>query len=235
MGFISKRQLDVQMMGVPVIDMSVIGMQALDAWKRGALKRGVLSVGVLAMGFLGCGLWGASLPALAAEGTPNGGAIRLQNGVAEVRGVTSGERSLAEMAGRDRRRKVCLGYAAAEPDHTLILTQPQPRLRIAVSSEGQDTTLLVEGPRGIDCNDNYRREHRDAAVTARNWPAGEYRIWVGAFDEGDLINYRLRITNPSTAIWSSAPNSSAPNGSAPNGNASNGNASNGNAPNNGSI
>ena len=129
------------------------------------------------------------------------------NGTAEARGVTAGERSLAEMAGRDRRRKVCLGYAAAEPDHQLILTQSQPRLRIAVSSEGADTTLLILGPRGIDCNDNYRRDHRDAAVTARNWPAGNYQIWVGSFEAGDRIDYQLRITNPNNGPDSGPDNS----------------------------
>lgn len=164
-------------------------------------QRRIVKIGVLAIGILGYSLGVASQAARANDGAE---AIRLQNGTAEVRGVTAGERSLAEIAGRDRRRKVCLGYAAVEPDHTLILTQPQPRLRIAVSSEGQDTTLLISGPRGIDCNDNYRREHRDAAVTARNWPAGEYLIWVGAFEEGELINYQLRITNPSNGANSNS-------------------------------
>ena len=134
--------------------------------------------------------------------------IQLQNGMAVVRGVTAGNRSLAEMAGRDRRRKVCLGYAANEPDHRLTLTQPQPRLRIAVDSEGQDTTLLVLGPRGIDCNDNARRGHRDAAITAQDWPAGEYQIWVGSFELGDRINYQLRISNPNNGSNNSFNNGS---------------------------
>ncbi|MEM6451569.1 MAG: hypothetical protein AAF703_14780 [Cyanobacteria bacterium P01_D01_bin.105] len=158
-------------------------------------RLGSLGTGLVLVGLLGYTTWPAG--AQPAESVEN--AIRLHNESAEVRGVTAGERSLADMAGRDRRRKVCLGYAAAEPNHTLILTQSQSRLRIAVSSEGQDTTLLILGPRGIDCNDNHRRDHRDAAVTAQDWPAGEYQIWVGAFEAGDRIDYQLRITNPNNS------------------------------------
>lgn len=145
-----------------------------------------LAVGVAEFSLVGLG---------AATGAEDAVPLRLQNGLAQVRGVTAGERSLAEMAGRDRRRKVCLGYASESPDHYLVLTQPQPRMRIALNSEGEDTTLLVLGPRGVDCNDNYRREHRDAGITARDWPAGEYQIWVGAFEEGDRISYQLRIVD----------------------------------------
>jgi len=154
----------------------------------------ILRVGLIST--LGYGALTGQLPVKANEQTADSAIIRLRNGAAEVRGVTAGERSLAEMAGRDRRRKVCLGYAGESPDHTMILTEPQPRLRIAVNSEGEDTTLLVLGPKGIDCNDNYGRDSRDAGVSAQNWPAGEYRIWVGAFEAGDRISYQLLITNP---------------------------------------
>lgn len=155
----------------------------------------VLGVGLLSAGALWCGSWGyelqgRSLLAIAQEPAP----IRLRNGKAEANGQTAGERSLAEMVGRDRRRKVCLGYAALEPNHRLTLDRQASQLRISVESEGKDTTLLILGPRGVDCNDNYRRGDRDAAVSDRNWPAGDYQIWVGAFEAGDHIDYQLRIT-----------------------------------------
>jgi len=122
--------------------------------------------------------------------------INLIDEAIEVQGVTAGSESFTRLASRDRRRKICLGFGASEPEHTLILPREQPRLRISVDSEGKDTTLLIQGPSGIDCNDNYRRAHRDAGVTDRNWPAGTYQIWVGSFNRGDRINYTLRIGPP---------------------------------------
>ncbi len=122
--------------------------------------------------------------------------INLAEDPIEVQGITASSESFTQLAARDRRRKICLGYGAAEPDYTVILPKDQPRLRIAVDSEGEDTTLLIQGPRGIDCNDNYQRSHRDAAVTDRDWPAGTYQIWVGSFNRGDRISYTLRIGPP---------------------------------------
>jgi hypothetical protein len=137
--------------------------------------------------------------------------MTLTTGAAEVQGVTASRdratQSMTQLASRDRRRKLCLGYATPEPSHVLVLSENQPRLQVAVDSEGSDTTLLIQGPRGIDCNDNAQRGDRDAAITDSDWPAGTYQIWVGAFNPGDAINYVLRI---------GAPNSDAPNSDAPN-------------------
>lgn len=127
------------------------------------------------------------------------GPITLNEGRAEVTGTTVGSESLTQLAARDRHRKLCLGYGASEPDHTLELTERRDRLQIAVESGGQDTTLLVLGPNGIDCNDNRRRGDRDAAVADTDWPAGTYRIWVGSFNRGDRIDYTLQITTPAPA------------------------------------
>jgi hypothetical protein len=125
-------------------------------------------------------------------------ALTLTNGTAEASGTTEGSQNFTQMAARDRRRKICLGYGTVEPNYVLTLAEPQPRLRIAVDSSGSDTTLLVQGPQGIDCNDNYRRDRRDAAITDSDWPAGTYNIWVGAFSAGDRINYDLKIGPPDT-------------------------------------
>ena len=111
-------------------------------------------------------------------------------------GTTGGEFNLTRLARRDRRRRLCLGYGNAEPSHVLILAEDVARLSLSVESEGDDTTLLVEGPRGIDCDDNAGRNNRDAAVRGRDWPAGTYRIWVGSFDQGDRIDYKLLVSSP---------------------------------------
>ncbi|MGB3296949.1 MAG: hypothetical protein WBA76_01675 [Phormidesmis sp.] len=122
--------------------------------------------------------------------------MTLTAGEAIAQGTTSGRDSLTQLAARDRRRKICLGYANADPDHILILIDDQPRLQVAVDSSGGDTTLLIQGPKGIDCNDNARRGDRDAAVIDSDWPAGKYRIWVGSFSQGEQLNYTLRISEP---------------------------------------
>ncbi len=133
-----------------------------------------------------------TLPRPVLAGTP----LTLTAGETEARGTTGGSFSFLQLAARDRHRKLCLGYGSSDPDYVLELTAAYPHLRIAVDSNGGDTTLLIQGPRGIDCNDNYRREHRDAAVTDEDWPAGTYRIWVGAFNEGEQLDYVLRVFDP---------------------------------------
>ena len=123
---------------------------------------------------------------------------RLRADGSEVQGTTAGSYSLTQLAARDRRRKLCLGYGTQDPSHLLELEADQGRLQIRVES-GNDTTLLIQGPNGIDCNDNYTRDHRDAAITRSRWPAGLYRIWVGSFDQGDQVNYRLRVISSESA------------------------------------
>ncbi len=124
--------------------------------------------------------------------------MRFTGSAVEARGQTGGEENLTRIAARDRRRKLCLGFSTSAPSHVLVLPDNQARLRIAVDSDGSDTTLLIRGPRGIDCNDNARRNSRDAAVADTNWPAGKYEIWVGAYSRGDRLNYTLNVSAPSS-------------------------------------
>lgn len=127
---------------------------------------------------------------------PSGtGSVTLTDEGIQFQGTTTGSYGLMRLAGRDRRRRLCLGYGSEQPSHVLVLAEDANRLNLAVESDG-DTTLLVEGPRGIDCNDNYRRNSRDAAVRDGRWPAGTYRIWVGAFEKGDRISYKLLVSQP---------------------------------------
>jgi len=165
----------------------------------GALKVGAVSI-------LGSLLGWTMLQGISAEAKADVKAdvkadepITLTAGSAVVQGTTSGSNSLTQLAARDRRRKLCLGYANAEPNHILVLTEDQPRLQVAVDSKGGDTTLLIQGPKGIDCNDNARRGDRDAAVIDSDWPAGRYQIWVGSFNPSDELNYTLRVSEPDSA------------------------------------
>ena len=134
------------------------------------------------------------LPASAQVLVPSSSeSVTLTEAGIQFEGTTAGEYGLMRLAGRDRRRRLCLGYGSEKPSHVLVLAEDTDRLSMSVASDG-DTTLLVEGPRGIDCNDNYRRDSRDAAIRDGSWPAGTYRIWVGAFEQGDRINYKLLVS-----------------------------------------
>ncbi len=154
-------------------------------WQAGLLGAAALAIGPLMA-------LNTPLKALA-ETLPltltNGGSV-------QVTGVTAGRYSLTQLAARDRHRKLCLGFGHEQPDYTFTLSEPMPQLQIAVDSSGQDTTLLVQGPSGVSCNDNADRSTRDAAISGKDWPEGTYRVWVGSFNSGDRLGYTLRVSNP---------------------------------------
>lgn len=162
------------------------------SWRSRPLRRLIsLSVIPIAAGMF-------VLPAIAQDSAEP---ITLSGGTAQVQGVTAGDYSLTSLAGRDRRRRLCLGYGSADPNHTLVLSKPARRLQVAVESGG-DTTLLIQGPQGIDCNDNPGRNQLDAAIGYADWPEGTYRIWVGSFSRSDRLNYTLRISEPAPSDYS---------------------------------
>ncbi len=158
-------------------------------WKN---QRSQLLSRLISLSAIPVAAWMFVLPALAQDNTEP---ITLSGSAAQVQGVTAGDYSLTALAGRDRRRRLCLGYGSAEPNHTLVLSKPARRLQVTVESGG-DTTLLIQGPQGIDCNDNPGRNQLNAAVDYSDWPEGTYRIWVGSFSRGDRLNYTLRISEP---------------------------------------
>lgn len=164
----------------------------MERWTKGLRLAGLAgSIGAIALA--GC-LSASSAIAQVLVPADSESATLSEQGV-QFAGTTGGDYSLIRLSGRDRRRRLCLGYGNEKPDHVLILAEEMNRLSVSVMSEG-DTTLLVEGPRGIDCNDNYRRTSRDAAIEDGTWPAGTYRIWVGAFERGDRIDYKLLVAEP---------------------------------------
>ncbi len=163
----------------------------LNKRQRSRWQTGLLGAMALAIG----PLLALSTPIAAlAETVP----LTLTNGWAQATGVTTSRYSLTQLASRDRHRKLCLGFGDEQPDYTFTLNEPMPHLQVAVDSNGQDTTLLVQGPLGVSCNDNAERGTRDAAISGEDWPEGTYRVWVGSFDSGNPLNYTLHISNSST-------------------------------------
>jgi hypothetical protein len=113
---------------------------------------------------------------------------------ASVEGRTVGAYALSNIASSDVDGILCTGFADTNPDHILTLENDFPDLTLTVDS-GEDTTLLVQGPNDntVRCGQDVSRTNLDAEVTGENWPAGTYRIWVGAHDQGDRFSYTLTV------------------------------------------
>ena len=84
---------------------------------------------------------------------------------------------------------LCSGLVEQQPDHILVLNSFFEFLKIEVESS-TDTTILVQGPGGVWCNDDYNDD--DPALEGQ-WQAGKYKIWVGSY-EASPNNYQIRIT-----------------------------------------
>ncbi|MEH1873455.1 hypothetical protein [Nostoc sp.] len=111
-----------------------------------------------------------------------------------VQGFTGGSYSLSAISNRDRDQKACIGFADPNPDHIMVLKKDFPQMTIQVDSNGNDTTLLIQGPdqTTIRCGDDTGKS-KDASVSDRNWKSGTYRIWVGTFNPGVKRDYTLKV------------------------------------------
>lgn len=137
---------------------------------------------------------GVSRPAYADS---NFGTVQVTASVdAAVDGYTAGSVPLFAIlnAREDTNNEPCVGYAESDPDHILQLSTTLSSILIEVESNGGDTTLMIEGPdQTIYCSDD--GNDSDAVIRGRNWSAGQYKIWVGAFDAGQSYDYTLEIQN----------------------------------------
>ncbi|AOY82875.1 hypothetical protein BJP36_26155 [Moorena producens JHB] len=134
-----------------------------------------------------------SLPVLSQ--TANFASLNLSPGFSpsqgQVSGHTGGAYSLSSIANSDRNNDPCIGFGDPTPDHLMVLEADLPSLTIGVNTEGEDTTLLIQFPNNqILCGDDTGSK-KDASITAQNWPAGTYQIWVGAFEGGQRWDYTL--------------------------------------------
>ncbi|MCC5608787.1 hypothetical protein LC612_18820 [Nostoc sp. CHAB 5834] len=111
-----------------------------------------------------------------------------------VQGFTGGSYSLSAISNRDRDQKACIGFADPNPDHIMVLEKDFPQMTIQVDSNGNDTTLLIQGPdkTTILCGDDTGKS-KDASVSDRKWKSGTYRIWVGTFNPGAKRDYTLKV------------------------------------------
>ncbi|MFT6395753.1 MAG: hypothetical protein ACJAYU_000495 [Bradymonadia bacterium] len=83
----------------------------------------------------------------------------------------------------------CVGFTHSNPDHIITLTDRMD-LEISVQSS-EDTTLVVHGPHGWMCNDDYYDVYPGLDGS---FPPGTYRIWVGTYEQLDSDDYMLTVS-----------------------------------------
>ncbi|MBW4663494.1 MAG: hypothetical protein KME01_04715 [Chroococcus sp. CMT-3BRIN-NPC107] len=129
--------------------------------------------------------------------TANFGTLSLSPGFKPAQGTatgfTGGSYSLSTIANRDRTNSPCIGFGDTNPDHILILDKGFERLKVQVDSQGNDTTLVIKGPKdSISCGDD-SGNNKDASIESANWQRGTYQVWVGAIDSGAKYKYTLSV------------------------------------------
>ena len=108
-----------------------------------------------------------------------------------------GELEWTGTAGGDRRATrfgvtddgVCTGYIADDPNHVFVV-DGSVNMRVSVTAPS-DTTLVIRGPDGARCSDDV--DGFNPAIDGR-WSAGEYEVFVGSYERGERIQYRLTLS-----------------------------------------
>jgi hypothetical protein len=86
----------------------------------------------------------------------------------------------------------CRGYVPVRPSHVLRLQDDLDFFQIYVADAPESATLVVVGPdASVACDSaDGDRPHVDRAA----WPAGLYRVWVGAHRADAAFPYRLGLS-----------------------------------------
>ena len=108
-----------------------------------------------------------------------------------LRGIAGGTETAASLTGLNRTPTGrCVGMINTLPNHRIYLQDFFESLRLRVLSEG-DTTIIIRGPGGTWCNDDY--DGKNAGI-AGQWLAGTYEIWVGSYDQAIFSPYELEFS-----------------------------------------
>lgn len=108
-----------------------------------------------------------------------------------LRGLGGGPIPAQQKAGRqDTVTGPCVGFVDEKPDHRLVLTNFFQYLSFQVKSN-DDTTLIVRGPGGTWCNDDY--EGKNPGLVGQ-WLSGTYEVWVGSSQRHKYPPYIVRIS-----------------------------------------
>ncbi|MCU0569410.1 MAG: hypothetical protein MUF49_22890 [Oculatellaceae cyanobacterium Prado106] len=108
-----------------------------------------------------------------------------------LRGISGGTSTASAIADRtETATGACTGFVDGEPDHTLVLTEFFSFLSLQVQSS-EDTTLVIRGPGGAWCNDDYSGKNPGIAG---QWLSGTYQIWVGSYQQNEFSPYVIQVT-----------------------------------------
>lgn len=108
-----------------------------------------------------------------------------------LRGISGGFVPAKELAGRGETvTGSCMGFMDEKPDHKITLTSFFEYLSIQVKGS-EDTTLMIRGPGGTWCNDDY--EGNNPGIVGQ-WFSGTYELWVGSYEKNQYIPYIIRIS-----------------------------------------
>ncbi|MGB6297417.1 MAG: hypothetical protein WBF90_14705 [Rivularia sp. (in: cyanobacteria)] len=109
----------------------------------------------------------------------------------KVRGMSGGAIEGKNISNRtDTSTGACTGYMDKEPDHTLRLENKFNYMKLVIESP-EDTTLIIKGPGGTWCNDEF--EGKNPGIVGE-WLPGNYQLWVGSYKKDDYSPYTLKIT-----------------------------------------
>lgn len=91
----------------------------------------------------------------------------------------------------------CPGWVSAQPNH-VIQVPALPFAQLVVTVDGYDTTLAVQLPDGsFRCNDD--TNGLNPAVQLEPVPAGQLRVWVGSYSQGNEGEYQMIFTTDRSA------------------------------------
>jgi len=108
-----------------------------------------------------------------------------------VRGMSGGLIPARSIGGRSETPTgPCTGFVDQMPGHTLKLESGFEYLKLTVESP-QDTTMIVKGPGGTWCNDDFERKNPGIVG---EWLPGTYQVWVGSYQKDKYFPYTLKIT-----------------------------------------
>jgi hypothetical protein len=113
-----------------------------------------------------------------------------------IRGISGGDIAMRTVTEQDSTQTgTCAGFIDREPDHVVVLRDFFDFLSLEVASP-DDTTLLIRGPGGLWCNDDYAG--RNPAISGA-WLAGQYEVWVGSYRKDRYHPYLIQLSsNPDT-------------------------------------
>ncbi len=110
---------------------------------------------------------------------------------AVVRGISGGTLAASDLTGRaETATGPCSGFIDQQPDHRMVLTQFFNFLSLQIQSN-EDTTLVIRGPGGTWCNNDYSGQNPGIAG---QWLSGTYEIWVGSHSNNAFHPYVIRMT-----------------------------------------